>query len=394
MTNSTVANNQAIGGQGTRSGNGGDGGAGGTGGFGPIESSGGSLSGVGGTGGNGGNGGTTGVPGQGEGAGVDFADSSTEGFIISSTVAYNVVARGPDAVSFTDLEPNPKDPQHLIIVTHPAQGPGGKGGKAGASGAGQTLTNPDGANGTEGAFGVSQTTAGGGIGYSGTDATYFVVLINSIVAANTQDSTSASDIASTFTVPGNSSSDLIGTGGAGGLVDGQSGNQVGVSNPGLFPLGNYGGPTQTIALMDSSPAVDAGNTAFAQANGLTTDQRGTGFPRIVGGAVDIGAYESEASLVVTTLVDEDNGTADPTFGHGTSLREAINFADTKSTPQTITFAPGLTGTINLTGPLQGLAKNLAIQGPGADSLTVRRDTGGEYPIFNDASGALRSSSPA
>ena len=53
------------------------------------------------------------------------------------------------------------------------------------------------------------------------------------------------------------------------LTDGTNGDQVGVASPGLDSgLKNNGGPTQTIALLAGSPAIDAGNSA------LTTDQRG------------------------------------------------------------------------------------------------------------------------
>ncbi len=55
----------------------------------------------------------------------------------------------------------------------------------------------------------------------------------------------------------------------------------------LRPLGNYGGPTATCGLGVGSPAVDGGSNL---AN-LTTDQRGAGFPRVLGGVADIGACE-------------------------------------------------------------------------------------------------------
>ncbi len=88
---------------------------------------------------------------------------------------------------------------------------------------------------------------------------------------------------------------LIGTGGSGGLTDGVNGNQVGVADPGLGTLAYYGGPTQTIALLPGSPAIDKGSNALAvdRSTGqpLTTDQRGSGFVRIANGGVDIGASE-------------------------------------------------------------------------------------------------------
>ncbi len=53
-----------------------------------------------------------------------------------------------------------------------------------------------------------------------------------------------------------------------------------------------------MALQTGSPAINAGNNAFAvdaNGNALTTDQRGAGFPRIVSGTVDIGAYEVQSA---------------------------------------------------------------------------------------------------
>ncbi|MCB1921848.1 MAG: right-handed parallel beta-helix repeat-containing protein, partial [Candidatus Competibacteraceae bacterium] len=58
----------------------------------------------------------------------------------------------------------------------------------------------------------------------------------------------------------------------------------------IGPLADNGGPTQTHALVAGSPAINAGDNSLIPA-GITTDQRGDGFPRIVGGTVDIGAIE-------------------------------------------------------------------------------------------------------
>lgn len=65
-----------------------------------------------------------------------------------------------------------------------------------------------------------------------------------------------------------------------------AGNQVGV-DPLLGALADNGGPTQTRLPQLGSPVVNAGNNALA----LATEQRGAGFPRVVGSAADMGATE-------------------------------------------------------------------------------------------------------
>jgi hypothetical protein len=65
------------------------------------------------------------------------------------------------------------------------------------------------------------------------------------------------------------------------------------TDPLLGPLADNGGPTQTMALLPGSPALDAGDATDAP----DFDQRGTGFARVVNGAIDIGAFEDQ--LVVT-----------------------------------------------------------------------------------------------
>jgi hypothetical protein len=57
--------------------------------------------------------------------------------------------------------------------------------------------------------------------------------------------------------------------------------------PMLGPLANNGGRTRTHALLLGSPALDSGNNA----HNFAYDQRGEGFPRVVNGRADIGAYE-------------------------------------------------------------------------------------------------------
>src|SRR5205085_1317191 len=116
-------------------------------------------------------------------------------------------------------------------------------------------------------------------------------------------------------------------------------------DPKLDPNGlqDNGGPTQTIALMCGSPAIDKGRSD-GLTGPLTTDQRGAGFPRTVddlvtpnatgGDGTDVGAFElgqacnhppvaqckniqvsaganCQASI---TAADIDNGSFDPDPG--------------------------------------------------------------------------------
>ncbi len=115
-----------------------------------------------------------------------------------------------------------------------------------------------------------------------------VTLGNTIVAENTAVGGGGPDALGTIVSQGHN---LIGeTDGSSGWVGSDlTGTSAYPLNPLLAPLGNYGGPTQTMALLPGSPAIDAGNNGLVPA-GVTTDQRG--LPRVVNGFVDIGAFES------------------------------------------------------------------------------------------------------
>jgi YVTN family beta-propeller protein len=92
-----------------------------------------------------------------------------------------------------------------------------------------------------------------------------------------------------------------------------------ISGPGTFigadplvaPLAFNGGTTRTHALQPSSPALNTGSNPLAQ----STDQRGFGFPRVSGGAPDMGAYEGSQSLPLAagTYVDRNLGLIGTTF---------------------------------------------------------------------------------
>jgi hypothetical protein len=69
------------------------------------------------------------------------------------------------------------------------------------------------------------------------------------------------------------------------------------TDPMLGPLADNGGPTQTIALLAGSPALGAGSNP----NEYSNDQRGSGFPRTVGGSTDIGALQGTAAVAAAAV---------------------------------------------------------------------------------------------
>jgi fibronectin-binding autotransporter adhesin len=154
----------------------------------------------------------------------------------------------------------------------------------------------------------------------------------------------------------------------------------------LGSLQNNGGPTNTMAPLPGSPALDRGHSF-----GLTSDQRGSGRPSDNpdkpnspgGDGSEIGAYEVTDFLVVNTLADHDDGFCTPA---DCTLREAINSANAMPGSEVIRFRSDLIGTIQLTAALPILSTGLSIAGPGKDVITVRRNTGGNYRIFRVGNG--------
>jgi hypothetical protein len=86
------------------------------------------------------------------------------------------------------------------------------------------------------------------------------------------------------------------------------------SDPLLGPLANNGGPTLTMLPQPGSPAINNGFVAFAA--GINFDQRGLGFPRVVGAAVDIGALEVQVILATSSPHLTNLGRTNGIFGFG------------------------------------------------------------------------------
>jgi predicted outer membrane repeat protein len=139
--------------------------------------------------------------------------------------------------------------------------------------------------------GNTATAYGGALYANGT-----LTLKNTIVAVDTATS-GGPDVYGTFVSQGHN---LIGDGtGSTGFVDGVLGDMVGTTvtpiDPLLGALQDNGGPTETMALLALSPAIDAGDNTGAPA----TDQRGV--IRILDGGggvpiIDIGAFEYDPAV--------------------------------------------------------------------------------------------------
>ncbi len=175
---------------------------------------------------------------------------------------------------------------------------------------------------------VSGSGNGGGVArHTGT-----LYIRNSIIAGNTDlnPGESRADCSGVLTSLGyNLIQDITGC----TLAGTASGDLMGIA-PLLGPLADNGGATNTHALAEDSPAIDAGNPATPGSEGdscAAADQRGV--PRPQGPACDIGAFELEQAgdppqvgplFTVNTAEDADDGVCGQ--AHCT-LREAFNSAN-------------------------------------------------------------------
>jgi predicted outer membrane repeat protein len=251
----------------------------------------------------------------------------------------------------------------------------------------------------------SSTGQGGGLFVENASAS--VKVLDTLFAANTgraafDGSTTNENVHGTITSEGfNLSSDNSGS----GWVSGDLLN----TNPQLGPLADNGGPTETMALPLTSPAIDKGGPV---PNGSAVDQRG--FPRVVdlpgfanatgGDGSDIGAFEFQtATITVNSTADNTTDTTVLTLRDAVELPEGTLTRADLSPQQAaqvqgdvggvsiIQFDPSLDGqTIVLEIALPTLDHDVTIQGPGSAELTIERDTTAGTPDFGifDVEGSL------
>jgi parallel beta-helix repeat protein len=208
---------------------------------------------------------------------------------------------------------------------------------------------------------ANSAATGGGLVSSGSFAA--LTLTNTIVAAQK----AGGDIAGAL--GDGSTHNLIGDGsGMTGVSDGSQGNLVGTAqapiDPRLAPLGDYGGPTLTMALRAGSPAIGGGGPGAS-----TNDQRG--FAR--DGDGDIGAFQGEGTTLVANTTVDGVGTGPGQL----SLRQAVNLANVQDAAATITFGTlfDTSQTITLTAGQLALtsAATISIDGPGPELLSISGD---------------------
>ena len=142
------------------------------------------------------------------------------------------------------------------------------------------------------------------------------------------------------------------------------------ADPRIGPLANNGGPTQTVALLSDSPAINDGNDALAP----ETDQRGFGRS----GVSDIGAFEFGGSGPSPTPSPTASPTPTPSQLLNISTRVRVQTGDNI-----------LIGGVIITGNdpkrvlLRAIGPSSNVNGNLADPVLELRDSGGALHTAND-----------
>jgi CSLREA domain-containing protein len=175
-------------------------------------------------------------------------------------------------------------------------------------------------------YGNSAAVDGGGILNQGS-----ATVRKSIVAGNTANNCSGTAVISSgYNLSSDNSCALNGTGDIS-------------STPALVgALADNGGPTDTHALLNGSPAINAAGPGCAPP---ATDQRGVSRPQ--GAACDIGAYEREQANTPPTFTPPANITTPATSGSGAVVTFTANGNDAEDGPIVAVCAPASGSTFPL-----------------------------------------------
>lgn len=122
-----------------------------------------------------------------------------------------------------------------------------------------------------------------------------VLVLNSIIAGNSAGNSTTNDTIDDNNITiADRGYNLIGVDGTGDFTNSNTRVSISTAELNLSPLGNYGGLTQTHALLPGSIAIDAGTSLDAPSEDQRDFSRGT---------VDIGAFEVNADLEAIVTVD-------------------------------------------------------------------------------------------
>ena len=242
-------------------------------------------------------------------------------------------------------------------------------------------------------------------------ATATVNLFNSILDSSSGTALAQKQSAGNATInPGSPPADLVQSS---TIVSGNF-NSTGLltGSAELGTLSNNGGPTKTLAPLVGSVVIDAGNTS--EATGLTTDQRGTGFPRLVNGQIDLGAVEHDFAPTITSgaTTSFTQGTAgtftvttalgnppETTLSESGDLPAGVTFVDNGDGTATLQGTATVIGTFTLTiTASNGITPNavqtftLVVNAP-PPFFAVGADAGGapQVVVYNAQTGAMVSS---
>jgi hypothetical protein len=227
---------------------------------------------------------------------------------------------------------------------------------------------------TNSTFSDNQATTGGGGAIDNYSNVYTVKIGDSILAGNScpvGPNVSNGVVSLGHNLVGNADDS------SGWIASDLTGTSTNPLNPLLAPLGNYGGPTPTMALLPGSPAIGQG----ASGAGMPAfDQRGE--PRA--GHIDIGAFQSQGFILMVVA-----GGTPQSAAVGAAFSNALAVTVTANNP----VEPVNGGIVSFAAPLMGgaaatLSDAAASIAGGVASVTATANSSmGRYLVSATASGA-------
>ncbi|MBI5954480.1 MAG: Ig-like domain repeat protein [Chloroflexi bacterium] len=149
----------------------------------------------------------------------------------------------------------------------------------------------------------------------------------------------------------------------------------------LGTLGNYGGNTQTIALLPGSSAIDAGDDATCSAAPVGgNDQRGIARPQ--GAHCDIGAYESRGFTLAINSGNNQSAATNTPFGSSLSVSISSAFGEPFNGGKVTFTAAGSGASASISGSPATISGGLTSADATANSIA-----GGPYLVRASAAGA-------